>query len=435
MNQIITIKNIEYYLADDIYKMEPHSFIGCSKTSRDIIVKKKLKPEDYIYMKYIKSTNEWSQSNSIYRLAKVLITKDWVHSNLIMFKTNKTDIDIKLEALKAPPLLVLSDSEKFVDVNNNIIDIEIRGTKNINDIYFNVKDIGDKFILSNIDNTLRHPDSNFKLNIHYKLFKRVTREIITPNTNKKCQKELFLTFKGLTKLLYVSHSKNAEHFQDWANNILFTVQLGTKEEKTKLFDKILGCDANTAKNVINIGTNIISSIYLFTLGYVKDLRTSMNININYSDNDIVCKYGRTNDLSRRTSEHMLTFSKIDNIDIKLKCYSYIDNNYTNNAEADIKKYFKTLNMNMTYNNIEEIVVIDKDYLSIIEDLYQNIGRKYMGNVSEYIIQLKEKEQEIKNRDHIIQNNELKYKLEIQELKYNLEITILKKELELMKKYQ
>ncbi len=56
MNQIITIKNIEYYLADDIYKMEPHSFIGCSKTSRDIIVKKKLKPEDYIYMKYIKST-------------------------------------------------------------------------------------------------------------------------------------------------------------------------------------------------------------------------------------------------------------------------------------------------------------------------------------------------------------------------------------------
>ena len=163
----------------------------------------------------------------------------------------------------------------------------------------------------------------------------------------------------------------------------------------------------------------------------------MNININYSDNDIVCKYGRTNDLSRRTSEHMLTFSKIDNIDIKLKCYSYIDNNYTSNAEADIKKYFKTLNMNMTYNNIEEIVVIDKDYLSIIEDLYQNIGRKYMGNVSEYIIQLKEKEQEIKNReqeiknrDHIIQNNELKYKLEIQELKHNLEIQELKHNLEI-----
>ncbi len=85
-----------------------------------------------------------------------------------MFKTNKTDTDIKLEALKASPLLVLSDSEKFVDVNNNII--EIRGTKNINDIYFNVKDIGDKFILSNVDNTLRHPDSNFKLNTHYKLF-------------------------------------------------------------------------------------------------------------------------------------------------------------------------------------------------------------------------------------------------------------------------
>lgn len=44
MNQIIKVNEIEYYLADDVYKLEPESFTGCSKTTRMIIIKKHLKP-------------------------------------------------------------------------------------------------------------------------------------------------------------------------------------------------------------------------------------------------------------------------------------------------------------------------------------------------------------------------------------------------------
>ena len=91
MNKTIKLNDIEYYTADDVFKMEPHSFIGCSKTSRDIVTKKKLDVNDFIYMKYIKSTSKWMPSNSSYRLAKVLITKNWVHNNLILFKTIKTE--------------------------------------------------------------------------------------------------------------------------------------------------------------------------------------------------------------------------------------------------------------------------------------------------------------------------------------------------------
>ena len=116
MSEIIKVDDIEYYIADDVYKLEPHNFIGCSKTSRDIITKKKLTEKDYIYMKYIKSTNEWLKSNSSYRLAKVLITRDWVENNLIMFKNVKTEEDIKIEALKSPPELQLTDNEIFVEL-------------------------------------------------------------------------------------------------------------------------------------------------------------------------------------------------------------------------------------------------------------------------------------------------------------------------------
>jgi len=79
------------------------------------------------------------------------------------------------------------------------------------------------------------------------LFK-VKVENFNPNTNGNSL-NLFLTFKGLIKLLYVSHSKNAEQFQDWANNILFTHQLGTQEETYILGASLLGVNHKTIKYV------------------------------------------------------------------------------------------------------------------------------------------------------------------------------------------
>jgi len=72
-----TFNNKDYYLADDVYKTEPESFVGCSKTLRLIIKNKKLKPEEYLYKKYIKSKNEWLDSEEAYKSAKVFITADW----------------------------------------------------------------------------------------------------------------------------------------------------------------------------------------------------------------------------------------------------------------------------------------------------------------------------------------------------------------------
>lgn len=392
-------------------------------------------------MKYIKSSNEWILSNSEYRQAKLLITKKWVYDNMIMFKNNKTEEDLKIEAMKAPSLIELKENEKFVNIDGNKLDIEVRGTRDVNNIYFKVKDVADKFGLGDVTTMITNNDSSFMIDTHYKLFKIQKSGVPGYKTIKKSQKLLFLTFKGLTKLLFVSRSKNAEHFQDWATNLLFTVQLGTKESKSKLANDLLGCDAKVANEVINKGVNVISSIYLFTLGYVKNLRSSLNIDSKFNDDEIVCKFGRTNDLSRRTGEHLITFNKIENVELKLKCYSYIDNQYTSNAEADINNYFKTLNMNLKYENMEELVVIKKEYLKIIEDLYQNIGRKYMGNNSELITQLKQRDYENRELKDTIEKNELKFKLELQELKYTNEATkkdcenqLLRKELELMKYY-
>jgi hypothetical protein len=199
MNKIITFQNIEYYLADDVYAMEPESFTGCSKTSRLIAKNKKLSPNEHIYLKFIKSKNEWSLSSEEYKQAKLLITKDWVHSNLIQFKQEKNDEDLKIESMKAPPILELEENEKFVDTDGNTLDIEVRGTRNENNIFFKVKDIGEMFNIVNIANTLMNETGSFIKNIHYKCFKII-------NIKEGNRKSLFLTFKGLNKLAEASKS-------------------------------------------------------------------------------------------------------------------------------------------------------------------------------------------------------------------------------------
>jgi len=443
MSQIIKINDIEYYTGDDVYKMEPESFTGCSKTSRLIVTNKKLKPTDYVYMKYVKSKNEWVPSEESYKLAKLLITKYWVHNNLIKFKEIKTNDDLKIEAMKAPKLLELADNEKFIDKDGNKLDIEIRGTKDMNNIYFKAKDIDNKFELGNVKTIILNNDSSFKIELHYKIFKSI--KVINPdsNTNKKGNNTtLFLTFKGLTKLLYVSQSKNAEHFQDWANKILFTVQMGTTQQKEELVANVMGVSARVIKEVFNTATNSLPCVYLFTLNTVKNLRTSMNLDARYDDDSIVGKYGFTKDLSRRTGEHIDTFKKIPNTELKLKYYSYMDPQYISKGESDIRLFMNGLKINTNYENMEELVVIPKELISLIERQYEMIGRNYMGHISELVTRIKELEDKYEREllNHKLEMQQLQHnnillqnKLEMQKEKYEHEL--LKKEVELMKRTQ
>jgi hypothetical protein len=341
--------------------------------------------------------------------------------------------------MKAPPILELTDDEKFVDINGNVLDIEVRGTKDMNNIYFKVVDVANKFGLGDVTTILTNNDSSFMKETHYKLFK--IPQLVEPGSTsiKKGQKALFLTFKGLTKLLYVSHSKNAEHFQDWANKILFIHQLGTKEEKINLFSSTLGISAPVIKEILNTDANTLPCIYLFTLGYVKDLRESMNISMDYKDVSIVCKYGFTKDLKRRTCEHINTYNKIPNSNLKLKYYSYIDPLYISTAETDIRTFMEAFKTQVSFENQEELVIIPKELSKLVEKQYQQISKSYMGHISELINRIKELEDQNEKQmlKHQLETQQLIHQLETQQLihqnqKEKYENQLLKKELEIMK---
>ena len=78
----------------------------------------------------------------------------------------------------------------FKDDNNNILDIEVRGTREHNKCYFKVKDVMKGFDMPSLINTLtdkRRLDGYLEEE-HYKYF--------TIQQNKKTKKELYLTYMG-----------------------------------------------------------------------------------------------------------------------------------------------------------------------------------------------------------------------------------------------
>jgi hypothetical protein len=408
---IYTFNNIKYYLADDVYIEEPISFIGCSKNSRFIVKKKHLNDTEYIFMKYIKSSSEWVISEEKYKLAKLFITKEWVHNNLLKFKENKTDEDLKLEAMIAPDILELEDEDKFKDINGNILDIEVRGTRDINNIYFKVKDVSTKFNLGDITNTLLKSTSSFERNKHFVLFKNIKYDNVQFDTNKN-NKFLFLTFSGLTKLLFVSQSSNAEHFQSWAINILFIHKMGTPKQRNELCNSLIGITPKTVKQVLSCNTNKVPCIYLLYVGDANQILEDDDINNN--NNNIVCKYGCTDDLPRRLLEHDRDFKKY-NKNISLLYFSIIDPTYIFKAENDINFYISE--HIIQFYNKKELFVINKSILFKIKRIYSDIQDRYIGRYAEMVV-IWEKRISMLERD-------------LEKSKY--ENSLLMKDIELMKK--
>jgi predicted GIY-YIG superfamily endonuclease len=70
---------------------------------------------------------------------------------------------------------------------------------------------------------------------------------------------------------------------------------------------------------------------------------------NYNENDILCKYGYTDDLEKKCSEHDKKYNKEFNTKIELLYFSIIESKYIFEAESSITQYFKS-NLIGKHNN-------------------------------------------------------------------------------------
>ena len=391
---IIVLNNENLYLAEDIYNYDRLFFTGIYKNKlRLIIEKKNLLDSDYIWG--YKKTGNWIVSDEDYNKSKLLLREAWVVGNVPKMMVIVNTDSYKYQA--APEILELLDEEKFHDKDGNIIEIEVRGERNSNNCYFSVKDVSKGFEMPNLQITLLKEHTQYDSIIHYKYFIDVHKDNVFIPTDRKTP-PLFLTYNGILKVLFTSRTGNAEEFQSWATEKLFTIQMGTSEARRELSKSIIGVDTDSVKRVFNANSGTTPVVYLFYIGSAKELLKDDK----YTDDDMLCKFGYTNDINARCKQHAKYFKKEFGKDIELLCYSIIEEKYISNAETSIKHFFASNKVDYkNRNNIDnkELIVITKKNMSQYRAHYKMIQNSYIGcfkEMNEQIIKLQTEIAQMKN---------------------------------------
>lgn len=446
-----------YYNSKELFEYIPEFYYGCKTKPRSIIQKKKIPETEFIYANL--KMNEWKLSSADCKKAQLLISKEWVERNIFKntectqssverLNTNKIENVNEEEEEKqgveaseiienAPPLLHLKNEEKFKDCDENIIEIETRGERHEDKIYFKVKDVMIGFEMPSLNQNISDKEKGYEKNIDYKNFKR---EIKVPlgeskTTNKKFKTTLYLTYEGLLRVLFVSRNKNATNFRKWATNKLFTIQLGSNDEKQKFAYQLIQSAFETCASKF-------PTIYLFKLGSVELLKNTFGIDINIPDNSNVYKFGCTDDMARRTGELGVQYNKLQNVDIKLSTWHPVDTIYKFDAENEIRDLCKTFVKTLKVEGFNELIILNKEEYKFIEKHYKRTGIAYAGATAESqreIHDLKEKirtlemshANDLLEKDLIIQkitheNATLKTQIETNEIIYNLKLQLASK---------
>jgi hypothetical protein len=456
-----TINNKKYNLSQDLIKKYPVVFKGCNN-SKTFVEKRKIDKKNYISAR--PSKDSWKKSNGkSYRYDKIFFLKGFIEETYVNNKSSSDsdssdsleDVDEEKSSNKslvhskkltstessssseedaAPNIIELENDEKFVDDNGKIVDIEVRGERKYDEIYFRVKDISKGFELPNLDKTLMNKRGYEKLK-HYICFCMVINDYHNgknknKNNNRNNNKKyLYLTYIGLIKVLFSSRKHIAESFVNWASKTLFIAHLGSPDQKIKLAGNLIGVSADVVKAVFSKTATEIPCIYLFSLGTVKSLRKKLHLSKEYEDTDFVYKFGMTIDLKRRTKEHVKEFGN----DIEFVTFGLIDAQYISEAETDLKRNFKDLDYIITHEKYKEIVVIPSKKLLSVKKQFNMISRLYMGHISELVSEIKfikethAKEIALKDKEIALKDKEIALKdVELR----NAEISLLKKDLEI-----
>lgn len=196
---------------------------GC-RSSRDLIKKKNIDNTNYIYARL--KENEWivSDGKSV-KLDKVFFSELFIKS---IPELNNEKITDGIE--QAPDIIILEDDQKIKDDDGNIIEIETRGEKTVDKLYFKVKDVMEGFNMARLDEGIidKRRINGYKEGEHYVFFN-------CQNENTKPKKELFLTYHGLMRVFFITRDQRTNE-----NNIVTYI---TKEfnKYNWLCNKVLNC--------------------------------------------------------------------------------------------------------------------------------------------------------------------------------------------------
>jgi hypothetical protein len=373
---IQVVNGLRYYKAEYVKEVCPAFFVGCMRSVRKLVDRKKIPKNGYMFATFIKSSNTWKPSCIEVNKAALLLTEEWVKENVPRFG-NKEEKDLPVEM--APPLLALTDDEKFKDVDGNVLEVEVRGERHPDKIFFHGKDIERILSIAKIQDILNDNTSKYEENIHYKKFIRSNTGSPGGEEKKTCiRTKIFLSYRGLIRMLMTRRNPIAKLFEDWAINILFTHHLGTSQQKEVLASKLLGSSVESVRSFLSTSPSKYSELYLICIGKANDLKEGLELPDTYPEDGLVFKYGYTDDLSRRLNEHRNKFGKINGSNISVVLHSPIDPKLLSKAELELKEYLQDEEVYITHPKYKELVVMNEKQIKLVRLAFKDICCKYAG---------------------------------------------------------
>lgn len=403
-----------------VFSYESEEYVDTKDIIEDIKAYRKINPKSRKY-KSVRSKKDLVEQYGLYHIFGKIIDNTLVITPTYSMKTGsifikKNDYDKvfgeKPEVLpEAPPLLEDEDLYFFVDEDGKEYKVEMRGTRAKESIFFKVKDIMNVFEINDLHRTILREHTTYKNGSDYLFF---TMSNVDDVSNKQ-NKELYLTYKGLMRVIYISRSGVIQKFKKWIDEIVFSANWGTSNQKITTFKKVLNVDADHLKHIMNKSSSTLSCLYLI------DIQKNCNSKKIY-------KYGFTDNIKRRFNEHI----KIYGDSIKLDQFILIPALDLSKAETDFKNSVSRYGY-VDGPNTELISLCEESYINI-KNIFRTISDKYCGNLRNQInyyereimelkhtINLKDKEIELKDKELEIKDKEienLSLKLKICSLQNN-----------------
>jgi hypothetical protein len=144
---------------------------------------------------------------------------------------------------------------------------------------------------------------------------------------------------------------------------------------TYVTDNVIDRGYKKDPEVLNLFSKYVcdfSCIYLFYLGDYSEIDFIDKDKESIQEESYVYKFGMTNNIKRRTHEHMKTYNVYENVAIDLEIFAYIHNDNLHDAETKLRNYFKMSNMIVKHDLYKELVIIPKSKLPLVKSMYNDI---------------------------------------------------------------
>lgn len=365
-------QNVQYYCPKEIYATFPQDFPGCSKSGRALI-------------KYLIKNNKIDTSNYIlcignkrYTLenapskAQALIRKDWFDNYVVENKLTQSKIkhveiaeEIKQLAICQDELkqIILTEDEKMINNANVPFDVKCYGQREYGKCYFSYEDICVGLDVDASKNANQIMD-NYKINEDYIYvshpFKKADEDKKITKTNST-----YLTCNGLWKFVFKMNSPKAYQLQKWACKILYTHALGTTEQKQDLASTLVGIDIKQFIAMIR-GNDKPAGVYMICIGTLDTCDKKITCDIpnkdKYNSNDLIIKFGRSENLAERLTTHLNTYK---NCPVSLFTFALLDTDSVVDAEADIKKMLIDYYLDVKKENMSELLIVPNNKIDYI----------------------------------------------------------------------